>query len=39
MALPMVCGKIIGASSAQPIKSAWPVKPSAVAHTRLVDGP
>src|ERR1035438_2790812 len=32
-ARPKVCGEIIGASSAQPIIIAWPVKPMAVAQT------
>src|ERR1019366_9412324 len=36
---PQVCGEIIGASSAQPIIIAWPVKPMAVAQTLLVGWP
>ena len=38
-ARPKVCGEISGASSAQPISSACPVNPIAVAQTLLVDGP
>src|SRR5664280_759301 len=38
-ARPKVCGEIIGASSAQPIIIAWPVKPMAVAQTLLAGGP
>jgi hypothetical protein len=32
-------GHMIGAISAKPIKSAWPLNPAAVAHNRFVAAP